>query len=121
MRKNVNYYLNLPYEMIIQKMPKDKFYNNDFLAFYKEYPKITGIGESEMEAISELKEAFKCFVKDALKSKESIKEPYFKEKKERISVLMRKSTLDKIKEKVKNRSQFLDLAANYVLSHNIHF
>lgn len=119
MKKDLRYYLALPYQMIVQKMPEDEFYDNDFVAFYKEYPKIIGIGESEMEAIKELKEAFKCFIIDALESKEIIKEPEFKEKKERINVLISKSTLEKIKARTNNRSKFLDLAANYVLKHNI--
>lgn len=119
MKKDRNYYLNLPYQMIVQKIPQDKFYNSEFVAFYKEYPKITGIGDNENEAIKELKEAFECFIVDALKSKDFIKEPEFKERKERINVLLRQSTLKKISEKTKNRSKFLDLAANYVLSHNI--
>lgn len=109
--KNKAYYLNLPYQMLVKKD------GDEFVAFYKEYPKITGAGDNEIEAINELKEAFECLIDDCLLRGEVIKEP--SEAKERVNVLLSKSTLAKIKERTKNRSLFLDLSAKFVLENNI--
>ena len=59
--KDLNYYLNLNYEMIVKKD------SDCFVAHYKEFPHILGTGENEIEAISDLKDAFKCFVEISLK------------------------------------------------------
>ena len=68
-RKDKAYYLSLPYKAIVEKI------YGCFVAHYAEYPKITGVGDSEDEAISELREAFECLVDDCLDSGEAIREP----------------------------------------------
>ena len=100
MKKGQKYYTSLPYKMIVQK-------------------KITGIGKSEVKAITELKKAFKEFIEQCLKNNIEIKEPILKEKKVKVMILMRQNTLKRIGEKVSNRSKFLDLAANYILDRGI--
>ena len=67
--KNKEYYLNLPYQAIVEKD------DGCFVAHYAEYPKIIGVGDSKDEAISELREAFECLVDDCLDSGEAIREP----------------------------------------------
>lgn len=119
MKKGQKYYSSLPYKMIIQKSGKGRSGNEDFVAFYKEYPKIAGIGKNELKAIAELKKHFKAFIEQCLKDGVEIKEPLLKEKKEKVMVLIRQSTLKNIAEKTNNRSKFLDLAANYILERNI--
>ncbi|ARJ55763.1 hypothetical protein [Campylobacter cuniculorum] len=119
MKKGQKYYTSLPYKMIVQKIEKSKYNEEEFVAFYKEYPKITGIGKSEVKAITELKKAFKEFIEQCLKNNVEIKEPILKEKKVKVMILMRQNTLKRIGEKVSNRSKFLDLAANYILDRGI--
>ena len=77
--KSKEHYLNLPYQAIIEK---DEGY---FVAHYAEYPKITGVGDSKDEAISELREAFECLVDECLASGEAIKEPKIKSKQRSVS------------------------------------
>ena len=81
MKKGQKYYTSLPYKMIVQKIEESKYNEEEFVAFYKEYPKITGIGKSEVKAITELKKAFKEFIEQCLKNNVEIKEPILKEKK----------------------------------------
>ncbi|WP_276882619.1 type II toxin-antitoxin system HicB family antitoxin [Campylobacter cuniculorum] len=119
MKKGQKYYTSLPYKMIVQKIEESKYNEEEFVAFYKEYPKITGIGKSEVKAITELKKAFKEFIEQCLKNNVEIKEPILKEKKVKVMILMRQNTLKRIGEKVSNRSKFLDLAANYILDRGI--
>ena len=119
MKKGQKYYTSLPYKMIVQKIEESKYNEEEFVAFYKEYPKITGIGKSEVKAITELKKAFKEFIEQCLKNNIEIREPILKEKKVKVMILMRQNTLKRIGEKVSNRSKFLDLAANYILDRGI--
>jgi predicted RNase H-like HicB family nuclease len=69
LRNDKEYYLSLPYQAIIEKD------DGCFVAHYAEYPKITGVGDSEDDALSELREAFECLIVDCLLSNEPIKEP----------------------------------------------
>jgi len=117
--KNRDYYLNLPYQMTIQRMPRDDYFDGEFVAFYKEYPLITGAGDSEAEAIRELKEAFACFVDDALAHGDTIREPAWLEKKERINITVSQSILRDIKKVSSNRSEFFSKCARYALDNGI--
>ena len=47
----------------------------EFIARYKEYPKVTGCGDTEIEAMQDLKEAFSCLLDELLARKETIIEP----------------------------------------------
>ncbi|WP_172198596.1 type II toxin-antitoxin system HicB family antitoxin [Campylobacter sp. RM16188] len=115
MNKSREYYLSLPYEITI----KTNSEKTSFKANYKEYPKVKGVGHSEIEAIKDLKSVFANFVDKCLQDKILIKEPKAEEEKERISILIRKSTIKKIKGKTNNRSAWLDKAAAYIIENNI--
>ena len=119
MKKGQKYYTSLPYKMIVQKIEESKYNEEEFVAFYKEYPKITGIGKSEVKAITELATKGIGDYIYSLKNNIEIKEPILKEKKVKVMILMRQNTLKRIGEKVSNRSKFLDLAANYILDRGI--
>ena len=77
--KNKEYYLSLPYQAIIEKD------DGCFVAHYTEYPKITGVGDSEDETVSELREAFECLVEDCLERNELIREPKVKTNERSVS------------------------------------
>ena len=53
MKKDVEYYMNLPYEIIVKKLSKDE--GGGYLARYKDYPLVMGDGENEAEAIANAK------------------------------------------------------------------
>ena len=88
--KDLNYYLNLNYEMIVKK---DSDY---FVAHYKEFPRILGTGENEIEAISDLKDAFKCFVEISLKNGDKIKEPSQIHPSKNYAITMKTNIMDEI-------------------------
>lgn len=107
--KDLNYYLNLPYEIIIKKI--DDSDGGGFLARYKDFPYIMGDGENEAMAIEDVKKAFKFVIETDLKEGKYIKEPTSNEAKERINITMPKSIIDDIDRVTNNRSQFLTEAA----------
>lgn len=111
--KDKAYYQNLNYSMTINKD------DDEFVAYYKEYPKITGCGDSEIEAIMDLKEAFSCLLDDLLENGDEIIEPKHIEKKVRVNVLLPEKLLRTISDNTNNRSVFLSKAAQYVIDHRI--
>ncbi|QKG30312.1 type II toxin-antitoxin system HicB family antitoxin [Campylobacter sp. RM16187] len=111
--KNKEYYLNLNYGMIINKE------DGEFVAYYKEYPKITGCGDNEIEAIEDLKEAFSCLLDVLIAEGEEIKEPAPVEKKVRVNVILPEKLLKSISELTNNRSVFLSKAAKYAIDNKI--
>lgn len=113
MKKDLKYYLNLPYKLIVQK---DDDY---FIAYYREYPKVVGAGDTQIEAINDFNKAFKSLIEECLAANEQIKEPIVEDKKQRVSVLIRQSTLKAIKKISSNRSVFLDKAAAYIIKNKI--
>ncbi|VEG60161.1 Uncharacterised protein family (UPF0150) [Campylobacter jejuni subsp. doylei] len=63
--KDLDYYLNLPYEIIIKKL--DEKDGGGYFARYKDFPYIMGEGENEIKALKDVKEAFKgAIVNDLL-------------------------------------------------------
>lgn len=111
--KNKEYYLNLNYGMIINKE------DGEFVAYYKEYPKITGCGDNEIEAIEDLKEAFSCLLDVLIAEGEEIKEPAPVEKKVRVNVILPEKLLKSISKLTTNRSDFLSKAAKYAIDNKI--
>lgn len=70
--KDKEYYLNLNYKMIVNKD------DDEYVAYYKEYPKITGCGDNETEAVMDLKEAFSCLLDALIENGETVREPFSK-------------------------------------------
>lgn len=117
-KKTKEYYLNLPYNMRVQKLPNNDRYGGEYKAYYKEYPNIIGLGKDEIEAIKDLKSAFGCLIEDFLQDGIKIKEPKLTEKKVRVNVILPESTLNAIKKITNNRSAFLNDAAKVAISHH---
>ncbi len=119
MKKDLNYYLNLPYEAIVVK---DKNFDDTFYyyAYYREYEYIKGTGENEAEAIADLKEAFKCALGEMLLDGEKIKEPRSSENKTKnYAITMKENIMHEIDEAARglgiSRSAFLTISAkNYI-------
>ena len=114
MKKDLNYYLTLPYEIIVRKLTDDE--GGGYFAYYKDFKGIMGDGESEAEAISDVKEAFKFCIQTDLKEGVVIPESQGEEKRVRVNVSLPKSLLDAIDRVSSNRSAFLTKAANMALN-----
>jgi predicted RNase H-like HicB family nuclease len=86
MIKNMDYYLNINYDIVISKLTKED--GGGYFAYYKNIPSIMGDGETEKSAIRDVKNAFSCFLEVAIKNKDIIPEPQnlFKVKKINISM-----------------------------------
>ena len=106
--KNISYYLNLPYELIIKKLNID---DGGYIAYYKDFPYIIGDGDNEINAINDAKNAFKSALEIMLSKGDIIKEPKTKEPKTRINITIDKALLVKIDKISKNRSAFLAQSA----------
>jgi len=116
--KDKEYYLNLPYKMVISRLtdPDD---SDNFKAYYEEFPHVIGLGKDEAGAIAELKSAFDATIEALLEWGEAIPKPLaFKEKK-RINITISAYTLQAIDKIAKNRSAFLEKSAQYMLAHNL--
>ncbi|BCX79956.1 type II toxin-antitoxin system HicB family antitoxin [Campylobacter sp. 19-13652] len=103
--KDLNYYLNLPYEIIVR--PLDE--GGGYYAYYRDFPGIMGDGESYAEAIEDVKKAFAFVIETDLKEGLSIKEPTdpLNDPSVRINITMPKSVLEAIDRVSKNRSKYL--------------
>lgn len=111
--KDKNYYMNLPYKMVIQR------FEDEFEAHYIEYPKVVGLGNTEEEAIKELKDLFEDMIEVLLRDGLEIKEPEPQIKKQRVNVLISEKVLEAIKKTTNNRSVFLERSAQYILNNKI--
>ena len=120
MKKDLNYYLNLPYAAIVVK---DKNFDDTFYyyAYYKEYEYIKGTGNNEAEAISDLKSAFKDALVQMLADNEEIIEPtkLLSHKTKSYAITMKENVMQEIdiaaKELGISRSAFLAISAkNYI-------
>ncbi|EAT99681.1 MULTISPECIES: HicB family protein [Campylobacter] len=112
MKKDLNYYLNLPYEIIVKKLTKEE--GGGYFARYKDYPYVMGDGESEAEAIADVKEAFKFVIQTDLERGDFIREP--ETKTIRVNISLPKSLLEAIDKVASNRSAFLANAASRALA-----
>lgn len=112
--KNANYYVNLPYEIIV-------FSDNEggFMAKFKEFEGkavLFGIGASEAEAIEDLKAAFPSLIESMLKSKDYIPEPTaIKDSTKPVTITMKESLIKEIAHYANSlgisKSAFLALSA----------
>ncbi|PZT48187.1 HicB family protein [Helicobacter valdiviensis] len=115
MKKDLEYYLNLPYEIILKKLSKQE--GGGYFASYKDFPYIMGDGESEIEALEDVKEAFKGAIALMLEKKDKIKEPN-EDKRVRINITISSKLLEEIDKTTHNRSQFLSDCAYRALHLN---
>ena len=116
MKKNLDYYLNLPYTITVKRLD-----DGDYFAQYADIGLtknnlMAGWGKNEAEAISDLKEAFACCVESALQSEEIIYEPIDENAKVRINLTIPKGVLNAIDAITNNRSAWLSELARKALA-----
>ena len=102
--KNVQYYLNLPYEIIV------------FSEEFEDKAVLFGIGASEAEAIKDLRTAFPSLIESMLKSKDHIPEPTLvKDNAKSVTITMKESLINEITHYANSlgisKSAFLTLSA----------
>ncbi|MGB2552386.1 type II toxin-antitoxin system HicB family antitoxin [Campylobacter sp. MOP51] len=117
MKKDINYYLNLPYKIQLKRIPESE--GGGWGAFMPEFNGTAffyGDGESKAEALDELEIAFKTTLETLLESGAIIPEPISEEKRVRVNVNLPKSLLEAIDKVSSNRSKFLTDAANLKLA-----
>ena len=112
--KDLQYYLNLPYEIIVRKLSQKD--GGGYFANYKDFPYIMGDGESEAEAIADVKKAFAFVIETDLAEGKRIKEPSNTEAKVRINITLDKSLIEAIDKVTHNRSKFLANCAKEALN-----
>ncbi|EEF14084.1 toxin-antitoxin system, antitoxin component, HicB family [Campylobacter rectus RM3267] len=117
MKKDLDYYLNLPYKIELKKIPQSE--GGGWGAFMPEFNGVAffyGDGESKNEALDELDAAFRATLEALLESGATIPEPASEEKRVRVNVNLPKSLLEAIDKVSSNRSKFLTDAANLKLA-----
>lgn len=115
--KDLNYYLNLPYEIIVKKISDED--GGGYFARYKDFPYIMGDGENEVEALKDVKNAFKGAIELSLEKGDYIKEPSSEEAKVRINITLPKGLIEAIDKVSNNRSKFLADVAMKSLKYSI--
>ena len=122
LKNKVNFYLQLPYKIKVQAL-SDKD-GGGFFANYEDFPFIIGDGETELDAINDVKKAFAFVIEQDLKEGKFIKLPSQKNydlndvKKVNISISISQKFLDLIDKITNNRSEFFENAANIIYSFN---
>ena len=110
LKNKVNFYLQLPYKIKVQAL-SDKD-GGGFFANYEDFPFIIGDGETELDAINDVKKAFAFVIEQDLKEGKFIKLPSQKnydlndDKKVNISISISQKFLDLIDKITNNRSEF---------------
>jgi predicted RNase H-like HicB family nuclease len=111
--KDLNYYTNLDYEIIIKKISEAD--GGGWFAYYKDFKGVMGDGETSIEALSSVQEAFKAFILVSLENNDEILEPQTGEKSLRINISMPERLIKKIDNYIEpfhiTRSAFLQKAA----------
>lgn len=115
MKKDINYYLNLPYQIKIVKLDDGDYYAEYADARLNKLALMSGDGKTPNESIDDLQSAFKSYLEYALEVGRKIPEPYDENKKVRVNVNLSQKILDAIDSVSKNRSAFLEQAANMAL------
>lgn len=77
MIKNLEYYMSLPYEVIIRPLAKEE--GSGYFARYKDFPFVMGDGETETQALEDVKKAFKGAIMVMLENNDTIPEPLIEE------------------------------------------
>ena len=122
LKNKVNLYLQLPYKIKVQAL-SDKD-GGGFFANYEDFPFIIGDGETELDAINDVKKAFAFVIEQDLKEGKFIKLPSQKNydlndyKKVNISFSISQKFLYLIDKITNNRSEFFENAANIIYSFN---
>ena len=122
LKNKVNFYLQLPYKIKVQAL-SDKD-GGGFFANYEDFPFIIGDGETELDAINDVKKSFAFVIEQDLKEGKFIKLPSQKnydlndDKKVNISISISQKFLDLIDKITINRSEFFENAANIIYSFN---
>jgi len=121
MIKGKNYYLSIDYDIIVDKLSEED--GGGYFAYYKDIPSLMGDGETEEEAIEDVKNAFKNYVEVSIKNRDIIKEPINITKKEKINITMPKDKIIGldifIKKHNTNRSKVLTTLTNMLLNNRI--
>lgn len=77
MIKNLDYYMALPYEILVRPLTKEE--GGGYFARYKDFPFVMGDGETETQALEDVKKAFKSAIMVMLENNDQIPEPIIEE------------------------------------------
>lgn len=115
--KNLNYYLNLPYKIEINKIPDSE--GGGYCAMMPDFKGVAlfyGDGATKKEALDELEAAFKLTLETLIENNSYIPLPTSEDANVRINITLPKSLIEAIDKITKNRSRFLAESANLRLN-----
>lgn len=105
MKKDLDYYLNLNYDILVRKIPKEEGGGyGAFMPDFKDVAFFYGDGESIEEAVKDLQEAFRATLKSMIEDKEPIPEPKDKDKSVRLNITLPQRIVDVIDNKARDMS-----------------
>lgn len=120
MKKDLEYYKNLPYKIELKRIPNDE--GGGYCAMMPEFKGVAlfyGDGDDEIEAINDLKSAFVSTLEGLLKENLYIPEPMQDGESKNLAITLKGSLIDEIDFYAKklsiSRSAFLEICAkNYI-------
>ncbi|MBS9778703.1 MAG: type II toxin-antitoxin system HicB family antitoxin [Campylobacteraceae bacterium] len=119
MIKNIQYYQNIDYDILVSKLSKED--GGGYFAYYKDIPSVMGDGETEQEAIEDVKNAFRCFLKVSLQNQDPIPEPFSLQEKIRVNFNAQAGKIQELDRKVgkRYRTKLLNTLINKFLDGEI--
>jgi predicted RNase H-like HicB family nuclease len=113
MQKDLSYYMDLDYEIVIKKVKNGS--KNSWLAYYKDFQNVSFEGESASETFYGVREAFVDYINSAIEKKQHIPEPSEQDRAVRINISINAAALKKIDAYIEplhiSRSAFLQKSA----------
>jgi|GEM_PF-428550 len=121
MIKDKAYYMDIDYDIMVSPLSDED--GGGYFAYYKDIKGVMGDGESEQEAIQDVKKAFEAFVEVSLANQDSIPEPINIFKSKRINISMQQNkiiALDNLAKKLHtDRSKILSELTDRLLNGDI--
>lgn len=102
MKKNLNYYINLPYDILIKNIPDDE--GGGYGAFMPDFKEIVffyGDGKTPEDALKELKESFRATLESMIEDRDFIPEPNQQDKAVRLNITLPRKIVDIIDSKAR--------------------
>ncbi|NLI11918.1 type II toxin-antitoxin system HicB family antitoxin [Pelotomaculum propionicicum] len=112
--KDIEYYLNLPYEIKLRRLAEDE--GGGWLATIPDLPGCMSDGETPEEALVNVEDAKKCWVETCLEIGHSIPEPITNEYSGQLRIRIPKSLHRSLTERAKEENISLNQLIVYKLS-----
>ena len=114
MEKNIDYYMSLPYEIMIIRSPE-----GGYVATIPELPGCITQGDTRLEVLEMIEDAQRCWLEAALEDEDDIPEPDFERYNGRLKLRIPKSLHRKLSECATSEGVNLNQMAIYLIANGL--